>query len=282
MKSLPLLRSCLLPATLIALSAAVFAAAQTPEAADAKLDPPMKPAVTGKFVGNGKDAAIRFVLVEEREAFSDKESIKLFFTEKDPAAAKKPSFDASFGKLGSALVVSVFHDGGIFGCEVTHSAHKKQGFSAVGQIKMSEFKIAGGNVSGRLVTGKELDAFGEKWDVDLTFAAPLPAKLRDGSATAMTPAPKPPADEPRGSAKKEPEAEAGPLISARKLPLPKDATAVEFKALVKQIQFSCARPVEAVAKEFAANLKEQGWKDGKGSLMGKTTRSSRGNRAARS
>src|SRR5688500_19800040 len=36
-----------------------------------------------------------------------------------------------------------------------------------------------------------------------------------------------------------------------------------------QIHFSSARPVEAVTKEFSANLKQQGWKEGAGSLMGK-------------
>jgi hypothetical protein len=283
MKTFPSLRLWQISAALFALSFAQFATAQPPTnpgAADAKLDPPVKPAVAGKFVGNGKDAAIKFVLVEEREAFSDKEAIKLIFTEKDPATAKKPSWDAGFGKLGSALVLSVFYDGQIFGCEVSHSAHSKRGFSSVGEIKMVEFKIAGGNVTGHVSTGKELDAFGEKWEVDLTFAAPLPAKLRNAAATppnAPGTPPKPVTNEPGEPAKKKKEAkvkakadaEAGPLISARKLALPKDATDVEFKQLVKHIQFSSALPVEAVAKEFSANLKQQGWKDGAGSLMGK-------------
>lgn len=58
-----------------------------------------------------------------------------------------------------------------------------------------------------------------------------------------------------------------PTIAARSLPLPKDAADVEFKEVVKMIQFSSARSVSAVTKEFAANLKAQGWKDGRGSLM---------------
>jgi hypothetical protein len=268
MKTLPPLRFWQISAALIALSFAEFATAQTPAspgAPEAKLDPPVKPTVTGKFVGNGKNAALQFVTVEEREPFSDKEAIRLIFTEKDPATVKKPSWDAAFGKLGSALILSVFHDGGIFGCEVAHSAHTKRGFSSVGEIKMVDFKIAGGNVSGHVSTGKELDAFGEKWEVDLTFAAPMPAKLRNAPAAPA----KPVVTEPRKPAKKEPKAEGGPLIAARKLPLPKDATEVEFKAIVNQIQFSSAQPVEAVAKEFSANLKQQGWKDGAGSLMGK-------------
>ncbi len=280
MNTFPSLRFWQISAAFLSLSFAEFATAQTPAAAiagasDAKLDPPVKPTVTGKFVGNGKNAAIPFVVVEEREAFDNREAIELIFTEKDPATAKKPSWDAGFGKLGSALVISVFYDGQIFGCQVSHSAHTKRGFSSVGEIKMAEFKVAGGNVTGHVVTGKELDAFGEKWEVDLTFAAPLPAKLRAGSATAPdapATAAKPVGSEPRKSrekAMKEPKAADGPLIAARKLALPKDATDVEFKALVKHIQFSSPQSVEAVAKEFSANLKQQGWKDGAGNLMGK-------------
>lgn len=239
--------------------------AEVKVAGPSKLDPPVKPTVSGKFVGNGKNAAVKFVTVEEHEEFSGKPAITLIFTEKDPATARKPSFDAGFGKLGSALILSVHHDGGIFGCEVAHSAHTKQGFSSLGQIHMVEFEIAGGNVTGHVSTGKMLDTFGEKWEVDLKFAAPLPEKLRNAPAAA----PKPVAVEPRESATKEPKAAAGPLIAARKIALPKDATDVEFKEIVKQIQFSSALPVEAVAKEFSANLKQQGWKDGAGSLMGK-------------
>ena len=234
-------------------------------AGPAKLDPPVKATVSGKFTGNGKNAAVKFVTVEEHEAFSGKEAITLIFTEKDPATVRKPSFDAAFGKLGSALILSVHHDGGIFACQVAHSAHTKSGFTALGEIHMVEFEIAGGNVKGQVSTGKELDTFGEKWEVDLKFAAPLPEKLRNAPA-AM---PKPVASEPGDSARKEPKAAAGPLIAARKLALPKDATDVEFKEIVNQIQFSCARPVETVAKELSANLKQQGWKDGAGSLMGK-------------
>jgi hypothetical protein len=267
MTTLPSLRFWRFSAVFIPLFVASMATAQT------RLDPPVKPTVSGKFVGNGKNAEIKFVTVEEHEEFSGKEAITLIFTEKDPAKAKKPSFDAMFGKLGSALILNVHHDGGIFGCQVAHSAHQKQGFTSIGQIKMVELKIAGGNVSGHVSTGKELDTFGEKWEVDLKFAAPLPAKLRTaGVAPGANPpaaAPKPVASEPGEPVKNPLKPGAGPLIAARKLPLPKDATNVDFKATVNQIQFSSARPVEAVTKEFSANLKQQGWKDSAGSLMGR-------------
>lgn len=261
MTTFPSFRSWQFTAAFSTLFVAGFATAQTP----AKLDPPVKPTVSGNFVGNGKNATIKFVTVEEHEEFSGKEAITLIFTEKDPATAKKPSFDAMFGKLGSALILNVHHDGGIFGCQVAHSAHQKQGFSSIGQIKMVEFKVAGGNASGHVSTGNELDTFGERWEVDLTFAAPLPVKLRNAPAAPVKPA----ASESDEAVKKEHKPTSGPLIAARKLALPKDAADVEFKATVNQIQFSSARPVEAVTKEFSANLKQQGWKDSSGSLMGK-------------
>ena len=240
-----------------------FGNAQTP----AKLDPPVAPVVTGKFTGNGKPAALKFIIAEEREAFGDEPAIRLLFTEKDPSKSKKPSFDAMFGELGSALSLSVDYKGGIFGCEVAHSAHEKKGFSSVGKIKMTEFKIAGGNVSGHVSTGGELDAFGEKWDVDLAFAAPLPQKLRN--APAPTPK-KEAAGESDEEKSDEPKMAAGPAVSAHKLPIPKDATDVEFKKIVQQIQFSSPQGVAGVTKEMSANLKQQGWKDGAGSLEGKT------------
>ena len=48
----------------------------------------------------------------------------LVFTEKDHSKDKKPDFNAAFGKFGSALIVSLHEDGGIFGCEVVHSCAK--------------------------------------------------------------------------------------------------------------------------------------------------------------
>ncbi len=232
----------------------------------AKLDPPVKPTVSGKFDGNGKPGKIQFVLLEEHEPFDDKEAVRLIFTEKDPATSKKPSFDAAFGKLGSALILSVHRvDGAIFGCEVAHSAHSKQGFTALGEIHMVEFEIVGGNVKGEVSTGKVLDTFGEKWDVDLKFAAPLPEKLRNVPAPKEKPTP----SEPRETSKKETKAPPGPMIAARKLALPKEATDVQYKQLVKHSQFSSAQDVAAVVGEFSAKLKQQGWKESGRDLIGK-------------
>ena len=254
--------------TAAVLCAAFLHIASAEDSGPAKADPPVTPTLSGKFVGNGKEAALKFVMVEEHEPFSGEEAITLIFTEKDPAKSKKPSFDAMFGRLGSALILNVLSgDGNIFGCQVVHSAHSKQGFSSVGQIRMQEFSVAGGNAKGEVTTGGTLDAFGDKWEVDLKFAAPLPEKMRHAPAAKAKPTPGGTDDKPETEEEKAP---AGPRIDARKLPLPGDAADVEYKQVVEQIEFSSPRPVDAVTKEFSAKLKQQGWKDGPGNLMGKT------------
>ena len=277
MKICRTIRFCLLAAILATTCFAGIASAQDATASPAKLEAPVKPTVTGKFIGDGKPAALQFVIVEERESFDDRPAVKLLFTEKNPAKSKRPSFDAMFGELGSALLLSVFEDGKIFGCEVAHTAHEKRGFTALGEIKMAEFKIAGGNVTGHVTTGGMLEAFGQKWEVDLTFAAPLPEKLRAAGATLAKPDPKVPPTAPgetpakpakASKASKADKAAATPAISAKSLPLPKDAADVQYKALVKQIQLTSGQSVAAVTSELSAGLKQQGWKDGRGELKG--------------
>ena len=354
--------------------------------------------VSGKYIGNGKNAELKFVSAADDEPFDDKPAIKIILSEKDPAKSKDPDRDAMFGKLGSTLSLRVFHNGDIFSCQVGHTALKKSGFSSSGEFKMTEFKIADGTISGRVSTGKEGEFFGDRYEADLTFTATLaksqskapasksgplsaaqkafldgykkaleakdtkalasylytdgasadaiefstmmqsagtegkidsidlvqpsekdlkkynePMEMPDGQLYKMPFAPthqlvivtkdgaggtstsKLPVGENKGnllipvpvpvnssskSAAKSPtkprdskpsEApveETKPAIAARSLPLPRDASDVEFKEVVKMIQFSSARPVTTVAKEFAAGLKEQGWKEGKGNLMG--------------
>ncbi|MCB1206001.1 MAG: hypothetical protein KDN18_17195 [Verrucomicrobiae bacterium] len=217
--------------------------------------------VKGSFLGDGKEGNLAHLIVQTREPFSDQAAIRLVFTEKDPSASKKPDFDAGFKKLGSALILSVFRDGGIFGCEVAHTAHEKSPFSALGQIKMEDFKVTDSTVSGRVTTGGELDAFGQKWNVDLTFSAPLPkGAFAEEEVKPMT----------KEAPKEEPAKPAGPKLSVSKLPLPASAQDVEYKAVVGHINFRSDASVSEVAGEFSAKLKEQGWKDGSGSLNGKT------------
>lgn len=220
-----------------------------------------KPVVTGTFLGDGNEGNIKFVVVETREPFSDQPAITLVFTEKDPSKSKRPGWDAGFKKLGSALVLSVHRDGGIFGCEVAHSAHEKSPFSAVGTIKMFDFVVTDTTVSGHVTTGGEDDAFGQKWNVDLKFSAPLPAGAFAGAA------PEAPSGKSEESA--EPAEPAGPRPSANEIPIPSSAEDMQIKPVVGQISFRSAKPVPALAKEFAEGLKAKGWKEGKGGLASK-------------
>jgi hypothetical protein len=133
----------------------------------------VKPSVTGVFKGNGKDAKLAHVSAHWREPFSNQPSMVLVFTEKDHSKDKKPDFDAGFGKFGSALIISLHEDGDIFGCQVVHTAHQKQGFSSIGQIKTNNFQFADGKVQGELTTDGQAEVFGETWEVNLKFVAPL-------------------------------------------------------------------------------------------------------------
>lgn len=228
---------------------------------------PDKPVVSGKFLGDGKDGKIQHLVVQAHEPFSDKAAIKLIFTEKNPASSDNPGFDAAFKKLGSALILSVFKDGGIFGCEVAHTAHSKSPFSALGEIKMKDFKVTDTHVSGQASTGGELDAFGQKWEVELTFSAPLPK----GAFAAVSEAEDAPMPKKAGKeTDDEPTLAAGPKMPVAQLPLPAAALDVEYKKIVEHITFRSDASVSVVAADFSKKLKAQGWKDSPGGLMGKT------------
>ena len=133
----------------------------------------VNPTVTGVFNGNGKDAKLAYVSAHWREPFGDKPSMVLAFTEKDRSNDKKPDFDAGFGTFGSAAIVSLHEDGDIFGCEVAHSALKHQNFSSIGKINTNDFEYADGQMKGELATAGPTDVFGETWEVNVKFVAPL-------------------------------------------------------------------------------------------------------------
>jgi hypothetical protein len=228
----------------------------------------VKPTVSGTFKGNGKEGNIAFVSAQWQEPFSGKSGMKLVFTEKDHSKVKKPDFDAAFGKLGSALVISVFEeDGGIYGCQVVHSAHQKQGFSSIGQIRTNNFKSEEGKVEAELVTDGEIDTFGEKWEVNLKFVAPLgeipkefqvPDSKKSETATKKeTTAADSDGDEDGDSEKP---AAKDPL-NVKDLAVTKDATGFEYKTGVEHLSFKSPSSTKAVCTELSANLKAQGWKN---------------------
>ncbi|MGI8819678.1 MAG: hypothetical protein ACR2ID_02220 [Chthoniobacterales bacterium] len=216
------------------------------------------PTVTGVFEGNGKEAKLAYVSARWGEPFDGKPGIVLVFTEKDHSKDKKPDFNAAFGRFGSALVMSLYEDGQIYGCQVVHSAHKKQGFSSIGNLEANSFAYDDGKVEGELTTHGQVDTFGETWKVDLKFVAPLgaiPKELQPAQATKPEKAvafQSPDEDEPAG----EPGAAA---LNAKDIALTKDATEVEYEALVGHIAFKSPSNVKSVCAELAASLKAQGW-----------------------
>jgi hypothetical protein len=233
----------------------------------------VKPTVTGLFKGNGKEAKIAYVAAHWQEPFGDKPSMKLVFTEKDHSKVKKPDFDAAFGKLGSALIISLHEDGGIFGCQVVHSAHSKQGFSSIGSIRTNNFKYEDGKVEGELTTDKEVDTFGEKWEVNLKFVAPLgetPKEFQvpDSKKPEENASNKPqkPTSEDDEEDEDEDDDEEKPAskpakdqLNVKDLAVTKDATDFEYKTMVEHVLFKSKASTKAVVAELTANLKAQGW-----------------------
>ena len=225
----------------------------------------VKPSVTGIFKGNGKDAKLAYVSAHWREPFGDKPSIVLVFTEKDHSKDKKPDFNAAFGKFGSALIISLHDDGGIFGCQVVHTAHQKQGFTSIGQIKTNNFQYADGKVQGELTTDGQDEVFGETWEVNVQFVAPLgevpkefqPAAPKEAEQETTE---KQATTEPTTELSEEPAAKpAKDQLNVKDLALTKEAADVDYKALVEQLGFKSKANVKNTCSELSANLKAQGW-----------------------
>jgi hypothetical protein len=244
-----------------------------------KAAPLAKIGVSGKFLGNGKEAKLAFISAYPREAFDDKPSLTIVMTEKDHSRDKKPDTKAGFGDYGSALIISCHEDGSIFSTTIVHSAHEKQGFSSSGSLNFSEFQVAGGQVQGRVKTDGEEEFFDDKWEVDLTLAAKYTAQSKaqasgrgDAPATAAT-TNKPAAEKPEATTDKPvkepmPTKPAAAGLNASDLVLPKDATDITYKKLVEHI--SCKSPTEykATARAYAKLLAEQGWKTDGSDLFG--------------
>jgi hypothetical protein len=243
-------------------------AEQAPQAA-----PLAKLGVSGKFVGNGKEAKLAFVSAVNDEEFGGKPGLVLIFSEKDHTKDKNPKFNVSFGRFGSALIVSCHEDGSIYGCQVSHAAHEKRGFSSIGDLESGEFQVAGGQVQGKFTTNGQQEVFGETWEAELTFAAPYksqakaPTTGRGDEPPKVASRPKP-ADEPKETKPKpEPTKTAGPTLKVKDLALPAGAKDIEYKALVEHLSFKSASDVKALVGELSKSLEGQGWKSAGGDLV---------------
>ena len=94
------------------------------------------------------------------------------FTEKDHSK-DKPELQGDVRRHG-CLIITVFDDGKIVGCVICHEGHKKQGLNSLGSIATSDFKKADGKITGKIKSDGEVETFGEKWLVDITFEAKAP------------------------------------------------------------------------------------------------------------
>ena len=130
--------------------------------------------VSGIFKGNDQPAKLAFVSARKGTPLRGQETVKLVFTEKDHSKDEQAALKALFGDYGSALVIGIQLDGKVVTCDVRHEAHKQKPISSPTSVKMSEFKNENGQLSGKLTTDGKAEAFGETWEVNLTFKTKAP------------------------------------------------------------------------------------------------------------
>ncbi len=130
--------------------------------------------VSGIFKGNDQPAKLAFVSAHKGTPVGGKETIKLVFTEKDHSKDERPDLKALFGDYGSVLVIAIEPNGKVVTCDVAHEAHKQKPISSPASVKMSEFKNEGGQISGKIATDGKAEAFGQTWEVNLTFKTKAP------------------------------------------------------------------------------------------------------------
>jgi hypothetical protein len=127
--------------------------------------------VSGNYSINGKPVQLKYAKAIKGEPFDNKDTTLVVLSEKDASKSKKPDNDAMFGKLGGALVLTITADGELVGTQVVKD---KVQFSASGNIKLSDYKAEGGNVSGKVATDGEQKFFKDTWQIDVTFSVPGP------------------------------------------------------------------------------------------------------------
>jgi len=130
--------------------------------------------VSGIFMGNDQPAKLAFVSSRKRTPLRGQETIRLVFTEKDHSKDEDAALKALFGDYGSALVIGIQLDGKVVICDLRHEAHKQKPISSPTSVKMSEFKNENGQLSGKLTSDGKAEAFGEIWEVNLTFKTKAP------------------------------------------------------------------------------------------------------------
>jgi hypothetical protein len=131
---------------------------------------------SGVYKGNGAPAALTQVVAYKGEPDSGKPVTVLIFSAKSQAGSSKPAFDALFNKFGDALVVKIDPEGKVLSLDLVHSKLESPGGSiqVFGVLKMADFKMADGKISGHLTSGGVAKVRDQTWEVDLTFETKSP------------------------------------------------------------------------------------------------------------
>jgi hypothetical protein len=101
----------------------------------------------------------------------------LMFTEKDAGADKGLDRHAPGGQWGTALYVTLGRDGDqyeVIGSEFSDPGLRASGTSSSGVLKASEVAVAGGRITGKVVSLPDATVSDDGIDIDLRFDAPLP------------------------------------------------------------------------------------------------------------
>ena len=134
--------------------------------------------IGGRYAANGKDVKLAFVSAYVTDGMSGKPAVVIVMTEKDHSASKRPTWDADFGKFGSALTISLHReDGRIYGCQVGHQGLKRSPVSSIGTVKAEGLKLEGDRVKVRITSGGPMKIFDEQVDIDLQVDAAIRPKL---------------------------------------------------------------------------------------------------------
>jgi hypothetical protein len=209
--------------------------------------------ISGAFIGNGQEAKLAYVRARWDEPLGKPRSIRLVFTEQEPATQSDPGLLATMKKLGSCLAISILEDGSVADCEVAHLGHRGLSFKAAGEVKTSDFAVKDGQVSGEIATEGEVTTKEKKWEVKLKFAAPLDKPKRASPATTARP-------RPAESKPADPKPTAG-AIHIKDLPLPKDAANIEYRQASELVTLTSPSDIKTLAAEWIRSLRAQRWEN---------------------
>lgn len=156
-------------------STAKQAAAAAPAAAPADPQPPSGPPVSGAYTVGGESAQLTDATAHADDPFNGEPVTAILLTTR-PQDGGATALTTLTGNYGDAIIVRVLADGRAIGEDFIHHGLDKTGghLSGSGIITLTDYRNAGGQISGRLSSNGPTDEFGQSLNVDLTFHAKSP------------------------------------------------------------------------------------------------------------